>query len=111
MLSSPDYCIVGRKMKQYGVTKLVVDPVMISKSGQELYNPMPWMAQARPFLWRFSLYPIFTGGTFDRNNHPHPGRSQASGKRCILGSNHVLIKPFIGTSRTDLLYDGRFFRL
>jgi len=27
--------LVGRKMKQYGVTKLVVDPVMVSKSGHE----------------------------------------------------------------------------
>ena len=39
--------LVGRKMKQYGVTKLVVDPVMVSKSGHELLQPnaIDWLKQ------------------------------------------------------------------
>ena len=39
--------LVGRKMKQYQVQKLVVDPVMISKSGHELLKPnaINWLKQ------------------------------------------------------------------
>ena len=108
--------LVGRKMKQYGVTKLVVDPVMISKSGQELLQPnaMDWLKQDLIPL-AFLLIPNIheaerlTGITIRTLAEAR----QAAKALHQLGCQHVLIKGghLLERPATDLLYDGRFFRL
>lgn len=108
--------LVGRKMKQYGVTKLVVDPVMVSKSGHDLLQPnaIDWMKQ--------DLIPLAYLLT---PNIPEAERLTGTTIRTLkeareaakilhqLGCQHVLIKGghLLEKPATDLLYDGRFFRM
>ncbi len=108
--------LVGRKMKQYGVTKLVVDPVMVSKSGHELLQPtaIDWLKQDLIPL-AFLLTPNIpeaerlTGTTIRTLAEAR----QAAKALHALGCQHVLIKGghLLERPATDLLYDGRFFRM
>lgn len=108
--------LVGRKMKQYGVTKLVVDPVMVSKSGHELLQPnaIDWLKQDLIPL-AYLLIPNIheaerlTGTTIRTLAEAR----QAAKTLHQLGCQHVLIKGghLLERPATDLLYDGRFFRM
>ena len=108
--------LVGRKMKQYGVTKLVVDPVMVSKSGHELLQPnaIDWLKQDLIPL-AYLLTPNIpeaerlTGLTI----RSLPEAREAAKALHKLGCQHVLIKGghLLERPATDLLYDGRFFRM
>ncbi len=108
--------LVGRKMKQYGVTQLVVDPVMVSKSGQDLLQPnaIDWMKQDLIPL-AYLLTPNIpeaerlTGTTIRTLAEAR----QAAKALHQLGCQHVLIKGghLLEKPATDLLYDGRFFRM
>ena len=108
--------LVGRKMKQYQVQKLVVDPVMISKSGHELLKPnaINWLKQDLIPL-AFLLTPNIpeaerlTGMTIRTLKETR----EAAKALYQLGCQYVLIKGghLLEHPATDLLYDGRFFRL
>jgi len=108
--------LVGRKMKQYGVTKLVVDPVMVSKSGHELLQPnaIDWLKQdliPLAYLLTPNIHEAerLTGITIRTLAEAR----QAAKTLHQLGCQHVLIKGghLLERPATDLLYDGRFFRM
>jgi hydroxymethylpyrimidine/phosphomethylpyrimidine kinase len=108
--------LVGRKMKQYGVTKLVVDPVMVSKSGHELLQPnaIDWLKQdliPLAYLLTPNIHEAerLTGTTIRTLAEAR----QAAKTLHQLGCQHVLIKGghLLERPATDLLYDGRFFRM
>ena len=108
--------LIGRKMKQYGIKKLIVDPVMVSKSGHELLQPnaIKWLKQDLIPL-AFLLTPNIpeaerlTGMTIRTLKEAR----EAAKALYKLGCQHVLIKGGHLTENpaTDLLYDGRFFRM
>ena len=117
MLSSAALAsLVSRKLQQYHVPWIVVDPVMISKSGQDLLQ-----ADAMDAL-KQALIPL--ASVITPNIHEAERltgltiRSLAEARQAAkalhqLGCQHVLIKGghLLEQPATDLLYDGRFFRM
>lgn len=117
MLSSASLTsLVSRKLQQYHAPCVVVDPVMVSKSGQDLLH-----ADAIDVLQR-ALIPL--ADVVTPNIHEAERltgltiRSLADARQAAkalhrLGCRHVLIKGghLLDRPATDLLYDGRFFRL
>ena len=107
---------VSRKLKQFGVKTLVVDPVMVSKSGHQLLKPDAIEALKN------QLIPL--GLLITPNIHEAELLSgtqiktlaearQAAKLIHTLGCSNVLIKGghLLERPATDLLYDGRFFRI
>ena len=117
MLSSAALAsLVSRKLQQYHVPWIVVDPVMVSKSGQDLLQ-----ADAMDAL-KQALIPL--ASVITPNIHEAERltgltiRSLAEARQAAkalhqLGCQHVLIKGghLLESPATDLLYDGRFFRM
>ena len=117
MLSSASLTsLVGRKLQQYHGPCVVVDPVMVSKSGQDLLK-----ADAIDTL-KQTLIPL--ADVITPNIHEAERltgltiRSLAEARQAAkalhqLGCQHVLIKGghLLERPATDLLYDGRFFRM
>ena len=117
MLSSASLTsLVGRKLQQYHGPCVVVDPVMVSKSGQDLLK-----ADAIDVL-KQTLIPL--ADVITPNIHEAERltgltiRSLAEARQAAkalhqLGCQHVLIKGghLLERPATDLLYDGRFFRM
>ncbi len=117
MLSSASLTsLVSRKLQQYHVPCLVIDPVMISKSGQDLLQ-----ADAIDAL-KHALIPL--AYVITPNIHEAERltgltiRSLAQAREAAkalhqFGCQHVLIKGghLLEQPATDLLYDGRFFRM
>ena len=117
MLSSASLAsLVGRKLQQYHVPWIVVDPVMVSKSGHDLLQGdavdavkqvlIPLASVVTPNIHEAER---LTGLTI---------RSLADARQAAkalhqLGCQHVLIKGGHSPElpATDLLYDGRFFRM
>ncbi len=117
MLSSASLVsLVSCTLRHHRMPHLVVDPVMVSKSGQDLLQPdaidavkhelIPLASVLTPNLPEAER---LTGLTI---------RSLADARQAAkalyqLGCQHVLIKGghALDRSATDLLYDGRFFRL
>lgn len=108
--------LVGRKMKQYGVTKLVVDPVMVSKSGHDLLQPnaIDWMKQdliplaylLTPNIPEAERLTGLTIRTLAEARAAAKALHQLGCKHVLIKGGHLLERP-----ATDLLYDGRFFRV
>jgi hydroxymethylpyrimidine/phosphomethylpyrimidine kinase len=107
---------VARMLKPQSVTNLVVDPVMISKSGQPLLNPDAIEAV------KHQLFPLALLVT--PNVHEAQQLSGIDIKTLVdarraakviygFGCKHVLIKGghLLSERATDLLYDGRFFNV
>lgn len=116
LATAPIVALVSRKLKQFEVRNLVVDPVMISKSGHQLLKP-----DAIEVL-KSQLIPL--GLLITPNIHEAELLSgtkiktlaearQAAKLIHALGCSNVLIKGghLLEQPATDLLYDGRFFRL
>ncbi len=117
MLSSAALAsLVSRKLQQYHVPWIVVDPVMVSKSGHDLLQ-----ADAMDAL-KQALIPL--ASVITPNIHEAERltgltiRSLAEARQAAkalhqLGCQHVLIKGghLLESPATDLLYDGRFFRM
>ena len=117
MLSSASLAsLVSRKLQQYHVPWIVVDPVMVSKSGHDLLQ-----ADAMDAL-KQALIPL--ASVITPNIHEAERltgltiRSLAEARQAAkalhqLGCQHVLIKGghLLESPATDLLYDGRFFRM
>lgn len=108
--------IVSRKLAKHKVPNLVVDPVMIAKSGH------PLLQQDAVDHLRTSLIPL--AFVLTPNVHEAERLSglqiktladarQAAKAIYKLGCRHVLIKGghLISEKGTDLLYDGRFFNI
>jgi hydroxymethylpyrimidine kinase / phosphomethylpyrimidine kinase / thiamine-phosphate diphosphorylase len=102
--------VVARKMKQYRVKKLVVDPVMVAKSGDSLLRKdaeeslvkklIPLSTVVTPNLPEAS---ILTGLRI-RSLHQ---MKQAAQRIHDLGARNVVIKGgHLGGMAIDLLYDG-----
>ena len=117
MLSSAALAsLVSRKLQQYHVPWIVVDPVMVSKSGHDLLQ-----ADAMDAL-KQALIPL--ASVITPNIHEAERltgltiRSLAEARQAAkalhqLGCQHVLLKGghLLESPATDLLYDGRFFRM
>lgn len=117
MLSSASLTdLVSRKLQQYGASCVVVDPVMVSKSGQALLHPDAVESLKRRLI---PLAYVVTPNVREAERLTDLTiRSLADARRAAkalhgLGCRHVLIKGGHLSERpaTDLLYDGRFFRV
>ena len=107
---------VCKKLREYQVTQLIVDPVMKSKSGHSLLAPhaidslksdlIPMALLITPNIYEAEQL----SGTTIRTV---ADARQAAKLIYQLGCRHVLIKGghLLEKPATDLLYDGRFFRM
>ena len=107
---------VSRGLAQYNVKSLVVDPVMVAKGGQPLLQSdavtvlktelIPMALLVTPNIYEAELLA-------DTQIHTLAEARQAAKVIHKLGCRYVLIKGGHLQERpgTDLLYDGRFFRI
>ncbi len=105
--------VVACKVREYGLTKLVVDPVMLSKSGARLLDPDAYAAFQRLLL---PLALVVTPNTEEaRALTGKPIRTTADmeeAARAIhaTGARQVLIKGgHLEGDATDVLFDGKEF--
>ena len=117
MLSSASLAsLVGRKLQQYHVPWIVVDPVMVSKSGHDLLQGDAVDAVKQALI---PLASVITPNIHEAERLTGLTiRSLADARQAAkalhqLGCQHVLIKGghLLEHPATDLLYDGRFFRM
>ena len=117
MLSSVEIVeTVGKKLNQYKVSMLVVDPVMVSKSGHALLQPNAVEA-VKSVLIPLAL--LVTPNVPEAQQlsgieiKALADARQAAKVIHKLGCKHVLIKGghLLAEKGADLLYDGRFFSL
>ena len=117
MLSSAEIVrVVAKLLKPQAVTNLVVDPVMISKSGHRLLKPDAVEALMRELI---PLALVVTPNVHEAQQLSGIEiKSLADARKAAkiihrLGCRHVLIKGghLLDDRATDLLYDGRFFEV
>ena len=117
MLSSAEIVrVVAKLLKPQAVTNLVVDPVMISKSGHRLLKPDAVEALMRELI---PLALVVTPNIHEAQQLSGIEiKSLADARKAAkiihrLGCRHVLIKGghLLQDRATDLLYDGRFFEV
>jgi hydroxymethylpyrimidine/phosphomethylpyrimidine kinase len=107
---------VSRKLRHYQAVNLVVDPVMVAKSGHTLLQP------DAVELVKSALIPLALVVTPNVHEAERlsglPVKSLADARQAAkaihkLGCKHVLIKGghLLSEKGTDLLYDGRFFNV
>ena len=117
MLSSTNIVeAVARKLKHYTVTNLVVDPVMVSKSGHTLLQPDA-VEQVKTSLIPLAL--VVTPNVHEAERlcgleiRTLAVAREAAKLIHTLGCQYVLIKGghLLVERGTDLLYDGRFFNV
>ncbi len=115
MLSGPAIIrVVAGELRRYGVTRLVVDPVMVAKSGDHLLRPEAVQALREELL---PLAQIVTPNLPEAEvlagapAADDAGVREAARRIHAMGARHVVIK---GGHRpgpaVDLLFDGREFR-
>lgn len=114
MLGSPAIVrVVARKIRQYRIAKVVVDPVMVAKGGARLLGP-----EAKEVLAQ-ELFPLATLITPNlpesealtgKRIHNIKGMKEAALRLHQMGARNVLIKGghLVGDP-VDLLFDGRNF--
>jgi hydroxymethylpyrimidine/phosphomethylpyrimidine kinase len=117
MLSSAEIVrVVAKLLKPQAVTNLVVDPVMISKSGHRLLKPDAVEALMRELI---PLALVVTPNIHEAQQLSGIEiKTLADARKAAkiihrLGCQHVLIKGghLLQDRATDLLYDGRFFEV
>ena len=117
MLSSAEIVkVVAKILKPQAVTNLVVDPVMISKSGHRLLKPDAVEALMHELI---PLALVVTPNIHEAQQLSGIEiKTLADARKAAkiihrLGCRHVLIKGghLLEDRATDLLYDGRFFEL
>ena len=117
MLSSASLTsLVSRKLRQYHVPYVVVDPIMVSKSGQDLLQADAIDAFKQTLI---PLAYVITPNIHEAERLTGQTiRSLADARQAAkalhrFGCRHVLIKGghLLERPATDLLYDGRFFRM
>ncbi len=115
MLSSiPLVQAVSRKIQEYGVRQLVVDPVMVAKGGHPLLRE-----EARKVLAE-TLLPLAlvvtpnlheAGLLANMEVHDRPSMEEAARRIKALGPAYVVVKGgHLEEEACDLLYDGSGFR-
>jgi len=108
--------MVAKRLKSQNVANLVVDPVMISKSGHALLKPDA-MDAVKTQLFPLAL--IVTPNIHEAQQlsgidiNTLADARRAAKAMYGLGCKHVLIKGghLLTERATDLLYDGRFFNV
>jgi len=108
--------LVAKMLKPQNVANLIVDPVMISKSGRALLKPEAIEAMKKLL---FPLALVVTPNIHEAQLLSGIEiKSLADARRAAkvihgFGCKHVLIKGghLLAERATDLLYDGRFFNL
>lgn len=117
MLPSRDLITtVARRLKAQHLAHLVVDPVMVSKSGHRLLAPEAKDTLVKELL---PLAEVITPNTHEAQElsgveiKTLADARQAAKILAQLGCRYVLIKGghLIAERGTDLLYDGRFFNV
>ena len=117
MLSTVDIVkTVSRKLTQYEAKPLVVDPVMIAKSGHALLKEDAMAVLKTQLIpLAFLVTPNIHEAEVlsDMKIQTLSEARQAAKAIHALGCDHVLIKGghLLERPGTDLLYDGRFFRM
>ena len=105
--------VVAKKIRQYKVEKVVVDPVMVSKSGATLLRkdaqealikkliPLAWVVT--PNLMEASVLSGLKVNSLE-------GMKKAAHRIYKLGAKHVVVKGgHLKGMAIDLLYDGKYF--
>jgi hydroxymethylpyrimidine/phosphomethylpyrimidine kinase len=117
MLSSPAIVeAVSSKLRKYQPANLVVDPVMVAKSGHALLQPEAIEAVKKSLI---PLALLVTPNIHEAEKLANQKISSLADARQAakaihkLGCRHVLIKGghLLEEKGTDLLYDGRFFNV
>ncbi len=117
MLSSPEIVrVVAKMLRPQHVTNLVVDPVMVSKTGHHLLKPEAIEALKKELI---PLALIVTPNIHEAQQLSGieittlPDARRAAKVIHGFGCKHVLIKGghLPAERATDLLYDGRFFNV
>ncbi|MGD0153535.1 MAG: bifunctional hydroxymethylpyrimidine kinase/phosphomethylpyrimidine kinase [Thermacetogeniaceae bacterium] len=104
---------IGERLSHHGATRIVVDPVMVSKSGCHLLNPQaeaelvrvlfPLAAVVTPNLFETG---VITGKSIDSVDQ----MKQAAMEICDLGARAVVVKGgHLEGDAVDVVYDGREF--
>jgi hydroxymethylpyrimidine/phosphomethylpyrimidine kinase len=105
--------VVAKKIKAYGVKRVVVDPVMVAKSGDSLLRKdaqdalitslIPLAMVATPNLPEASVLAGFKVNSVE-------GMKKAARRIYKLGAKHVVVKGgHLRGMAIDILYDGRRF--
>jgi hydroxymethylpyrimidine kinase/phosphomethylpyrimidine kinase len=105
--------VVARKIRQYGVRKVVVDPVMVAKSGDSLLREdaqealikglLPLSMVVTPNLPEASVLTGFKVNSVE-------GMKKAAHRIYELGAKHVVVKGgHLRRMAIDILYDGKRF--
>ena len=114
MLANADIVeVVARKIRQYGVKKVVVDPVMVAKSGDSLLREdardavikrlLPLSMVVTPNLPEASVLTGFKVNSIE-------GMKKAAHRIHELGAKHVVVKGgHLRGMAIDILYDGKRF--
>jgi len=105
--------VVAKKIRQYGMRKVVVDPVMVAKSGDSLLREdaqdalvkrlLPLSMVVTPNLPEASVLTGFKVNSVE-------GMKKAAHRIYALGAKHVVVKGgHLRGMAIDILYDGRRF--
>ena len=105
--------VVSRKIKQYKVKKVVVDPVMISKSGAALLRKDAQEALIReliPLAWVVTPNLMEAGALAGLKVDSLERMKKAADQIYRMGAKHVVVKGgHLEGVAIDLLYDGKDF--
>lgn len=105
--------VVSEKIKQYKVEKVVVDPVMISKSGASLLRKDAQEALVKkliPLAWVVTPNLMEASALTGLKINSLQGMKKAAHLIYKLGARHVVVKGgHLKGMAIDLLYDGRNF--
>jgi len=106
--------VVSEKIKQYKVEKVVVDPVMISKSGASLLRKDVQEALIKkliPLAWVVTPNLMEASALTGLKINSLQGMKKAAHLIYKLGARHVVVKGgHLKGMAIDLLYDGRNFK-
>ena len=105
--------IIAAKLKAYKASPVVVDPVMVSKSGYHLLNPEAEASLTRELLPQATIVTpnipeaeVITGRTI----RTLADMEEAARIMLAMGPQHVLIKGgHLAGDSTDILFDGQEF--
>jgi len=117
MLSSADIVsTVSQKIMQHQVKRLIVDPVMVSKSGHHLLQTdavdilktrlLPLALLVTPNIYEAELLAGETIRTLAEARQAAKTIHKLGCRYVLIKGGHLLERP-----GTDLLFDGRFFRM
>ena len=105
--------VVSKKIRQYGVQKVVVDPVMVSKSGAPLLRKDAQDALIKkliPLAWVVTPNLMEASALTGLKVNSLEGMKKAARRIYELGARHVVVKGgHLKGMAVDLLYDGRNF--